>query len=79
VRAVKREIVNQIEAAGLLGPAKPAVAKLVQQELAQIAPATDWAELATLVRAIMQKAAEEAARIEQEIEDEDEFLILMAA
>lgn len=81
VRAVKREIVRQIEAAGLLGPAKPAVAKFVQQELTQaFVPQMDWAALAAAVRAVMQKAAEEAARIEQEIEDEDElFLILMAA
>jgi hypothetical protein len=80
VRAVKREIVRQIEAAGLLGPAKPAVAKFVQEELTQaFVPQMDWAGLAAAVRGIMQRAAEEAARIEQEIEDEDEFLILMAA
>ena len=80
VRAVKREIVRQIEAEGLLGPAKPAVSKFVQHELTQaFVPSMDWAALAAAVRGIMQRAAEEAARIEQEIEDEDEFLILMAA
>jgi hypothetical protein len=80
VRAVKREIVRQIEAAGLLGPAKPAVARFVQEELTQaFIPQMDWAGLAAAVRNIMRRAAEEAARIEQEIEDEDEFLILMAA
>jgi len=80
LRTVKREIVAQIEAAGLLGPAKPAVARLVEQELVQAyVPDMDWRELANAVAGIMQRAAEEAARLEQEIEDEDEFLILMAA
>ena len=80
LRAVKREIVRQIEAAGLLGPAKPAVSKFIQEELTQaFVPQMDWAGLAAAVRNIMQRAAEEAARIEADIEDEDEFLILMAA
>lgn len=81
LRAVKREIVANIEAAGLLGPVKPAVARLVQQELVrEYVPDMDWRALANAVADIMRKAAEEAARLEQEIEDEDEdFLILMAA
>lgn len=80
VRKVKREIVAAIEASGLLGPAKPAVARFVEQELVRAyVPEMDWAALATAVAGIMRRAAEEAARIEQEIEDEDEFLILMAA
>ena len=80
VRKVKREIVAAIEASGLLGPARPAVARFVEQELVQAyVPEMDWAALAGAVAGIMRRAAEEAARIEQEIEDEDEFLILMAA
>ena len=81
LRTVKREIVANIEAAGLLGPVKPAVARLVQQELVrEYVPDMDWRALANAVADIMRKAAEEAARLEQEIEDEDEdFLILMAA
>jgi hypothetical protein len=80
VRVVKREIVSQIEAAGLIGPVKTKVAQFVGAELKQaFTPDMDWAAIAHAVANIMRKAAEEAERIEQEIEDEDEFLILMAA
>jgi len=80
IRTVKREIVSRIDAAGLLGPARPAVARFVQQELVRAyVPQMDWGALRAAVARIAREAEEEAARIEQEIEDEDESIILMVA
>lgn len=80
VRAVKREIVSQIESAGLLGPAKTKVAQFVGAELKQVfVPDMDWPAIRAAVASVLRKAAEEAARIEQELEDEDEMILLMVA
>ncbi len=80
VRAAKREIIAAIEAGGgLLGAARQHIAQFVGDQVQQFyQPDMEWRELAMAMQAIAEQAAE-MARIEQEIEDEDEFLILMAA
>lgn len=80
VTAIKEEIVQSIEAGGLLGPVKAPVAEFVQREV-QLAfvPGMDWAAIRQTVAFITARAAEEAERIETEIEEEDIMLLLLAA
>lgn len=78
VKRLNREIVSTIEAEGLLGPAKPAVARFVQAEVRQAyQPAMEWAALVEAVQNITRRAAEEAARLEAEHEDEEEAIIML--
>lgn len=80
VTAIKEEIVQSIEAGGLLGPAISPVAEFVQRELQQaFVPGMDWAAIRQTVAFITARAAEEAERIENEIEEEDIMLLLLAA
>lgn len=80
VRAVKREIIEAVEAGGLLGPARGPVTQFINRELPFVyLPSMGWGELASAIQGFMQRVAEEAARVEQEIEDEDEMILLMAA
>lgn len=80
-KAIARRVVREIEAGGgLLAPVKREVAQIVRTEVARVwQPGTDWRALANAMQAVMQRAAEEAERIEREIEDEDEFILMMAA
>lgn len=76
IRAVQREIVEQV-AGGLLGPQKQEIASVVRREIAQVyQPSMDWNALVQAYQHIMQVAEE--ARIQQEIDDEDEFILMVA-
>lgn len=78
VAAIKREIVEEVSE-GLGAPEKQQLARFVQREVVQAyQPSMDWAALAQAIEHVMQQAAEEAERIEQEIEDEDEMILMMA-
>lgn len=79
-KALARKIVEEVWEDTLFAPACKPVEQFVRREVAQVyRPGVSWAEVYTAVTRIIEAAQNEARRIEQEIEDEDEFLILMAA
>jgi transposase-like protein len=80
-KALARKIVETIDEDNIFTQAlKKPVAQFVRQEVAHVyQPGVSWSEVYTAVTRIIEAAQAEARRIEQEIEDEDEFLILMAA
>jgi hypothetical protein len=80
-KALARKIVETIDEDNIFTQAlKKPVAQFVRQEVAQVyQPGVSWDEVYEHVARIIEAAQAEARRINQEIEDEDEFLILMAA
>lgn len=83
-KALTRKIVDEVWEDTIFAPARKPVEQFVRQEVQQFyQPGVSWAEVQAAVTRIIEIAQEhaeaEARRIEQEIEDEDEFLILMAA
>jgi hypothetical protein len=80
-KALTRKIIETIDDDNIFTQAlKKPVAQFVRQEVAQVyQTGVSWSEVYTAVTRIIEAAQAEARRIEQEIEDEDEFLILMAA
>lgn len=79
VKAIKEEILEEVSG-GLGAPEKRELAQFVQREVVQAyQPTTDWAALIAAYEHIMRLAAEEAERIEQEIEEEDEMILMMVA
>jgi hypothetical protein len=80
-KALARKIIETIDDDNIFTQAlKKPVAQFVRQEVAQVyQPGVSWSEVHAAVTRIIEAAQAEARRIEQEIEDEDEFLILMAA
>jgi hypothetical protein len=79
-KAVARRMVSEIEAGGLRGAARQEIQKFVRHELVQAyQPDMGWQELLAAVSRIVQQAEAEARRIEQEIEEEDEMILLLAA
>jgi len=79
-KALARKI---FEAAGedtLFAPAMKPVETFVRQEVKQFyQPGVSWAEVYTAVTRIIENAQAEARRIENEIEEEDEMILLMVA
>jgi hypothetical protein len=79
-KALTRKIVDEVWQDTIFAPARKPVEQFIRQEVAQFyQPGVSWAEVYTAITRTIEAAQAEARRIEQEIEDEDEFLILMAA
>jgi hypothetical protein len=80
-KALTRKIIETIDDDNIFTQAlKKPVEQFVRREVAQVyQTGVSWSEVYTAVTRIIEAAQAEARRIEQEIEDEDEFLILMAA
>jgi hypothetical protein len=79
-KALTRKIVDEVWQDTIFAPARKPVEQFVRQEVAQFyQPGVSWAEVHAAITRTIEAAQAEARRIEQEIEDEDEFLILMAA
>jgi D-aminopeptidase len=79
-KALTSKIVDEVWEDTIFAPARKPVEQFVRQEVAQFyKPGVSWAEIHAAVTRIIDAAQAEARRIEQEIEDEDEFLILLAA
>lgn len=79
-KALTRKIVEAVSENLVLTPVFKPVEKFVQQEVAQFyQPGTSWAEVQAAVMRVIEAAQAEARRIEQEIEEEDEMILLMVA
>jgi hypothetical protein len=77
IKRIQREIVA-IAAGGLGVPQQQELARFVKREVVQAyQPDMEWAAITAAFQRLQQQAAEEAERLE--IEDEDEFVLLMAA
>jgi hypothetical protein len=77
IKRIQREIVA-IAAGGLGAPQQAELARFVKREVVQAyQPDMEWAAITAAFQRLQQQAAEEAERLE--IEDEDEFVLLMAA
>jgi hypothetical protein len=79
-KALTRKIVDEVWQDTIFAPARKPIEQFVRQEVAQFyQPGVPWAEVHAAITRTIEAAQAEARRIEQEIEDEDEILILMAA
>ena len=79
-KALTRKIVEAVSENLVLTPVFKPVEKFVQQEVARFyQPGTSWAEVQAAVMRVIEAAQAEARRIEQEIEEEDEMILLMVA
>lgn len=80
IKAVEHRVVNAV-----IDPYQPSAVRtevraFVSREVrASVQPGLSWHELHVIFERIMHEAAERAAEIEREIEDEDEMILLLAA
>lgn len=79
-KALTRKIVETVGEDTLFAPAMKPVETFVRQEVKQFyQPGVSWAEVYTAVTRLIEAAQAEAQRIENEIEEEDEMILLMVA
>jgi len=79
-KALTRKIVETVGEDTLFAPAMKPVETFVRQEVQQFyQPGVSWAEVYTAVTRIIENAQAEARRIEAEIEEEDEMVLLLVA
>lgn len=79
-KALTRKIVEAVGEDTLFAPALKPVETLVRQEVKQFYQSgVSWAEVYTAVTRLIEAAQAEAQRIENEIEEEDEMILLMVA
>jgi hypothetical protein len=79
-KALARKIIETVGEDTFFAPAMKPVETFVRQEVQQFyQPGVSWAEVYTAVTRLIEAAQAEARRIEAEIEEEDEMVLLLVA